>query len=374
MKFSKKTAIALTAGTFGIALAHSAIGAAREPGKIGLVLSYFNVAMYETKDGKEECPKGTALGDPEQFHATFPGAKEEEALLRKTGHRSNRGRDGANAYWNPLSLEDPVPHHLVEGKRGFGLNLDGIEDGRATEKTCKHDEFVSPTGETGIDNQLYRLIGCGEVYRTGGLIPSLKEREMTRDANRWLIEITGVDNEKNDDRVEVFFTLGSDPIQWDANMHAVAWTTQHAIKNSKYEARTIGKIVDGVVITEPLATMKLPFQSILPDWRELVVRDARMHIKLTPTGAESIIGGYLEVQRWWRDFARMGAQISSTRLSAPNMYREMLRIADGYKDPATGVCTAMSAGYQANWARAFVIHDDGNAGASSNDRKIARGN
>jgi hypothetical protein len=373
MKFSKKLTSALTAGTVGIALAHCAVGATRESGKIGLVLSYFNVAMYETKDGKEECPKGTALGDPEQFHATFPGAKEEEALLRKTGHRSNRGRDGANAFWNPLSLEDPEPHRLVEGKLGFGLNLDGVEDGRATEKTCKHEEFVSPTGGKGIDNQLYRLIGCGEVYRIGGLIPSLKEREMTRDANRWLVEITGVDDEKNDDRVDVFFTLGSDPIQWDANMHAVAWTTQHAIKDSKYEARMIGKIVDGVLITEPLASIKLPFQSILPDWRELVVRDMRIQLKLTPTGAESIIGGYLEVERWWRDFARMGAQISSTRLSAPNMYREMRRIADGYKNPATGECTAMSAGYQATWARAFIIRADEDK-VVSNDRKIASGN
>src|SRR5262249_55567344 len=67
---------------------------------------------------------------------------------------TNRGRiDGkpVNVYANPTSVPDP---HIitVTGKTAYGFNLDGKDS---------PDDFVHPaSGEKGIDNQLYRALGC----------------------------------------------------------------------------------------------------------------------------------------------------------------------------------------------------------------------
>ncbi len=49
----------------------------------------------------------------------------------------------------------------VQSKRAWGFDLDGDGGkGGDTGDSCAQEEFVSPTGEAGIDNQEYRAMGC----------------------------------------------------------------------------------------------------------------------------------------------------------------------------------------------------------------------
>src|SRR5580704_14966552 len=58
-------------------------------------------------------------------------------------------------YINPFAAEDPGEPE-VTSRIGEGFNLDG---------KVKPDDFVSPDGEKGVDNQLYRAWGCDAPWR-----------------------------------------------------------------------------------------------------------------------------------------------------------------------------------------------------------------
>ena len=68
-----------------------------------------------------------------------------------------RDKDGnrVNIYAHPDAQPDPNIY-LVEGPAGYGFNLDG----KVTD-----EDFTNPeTGERGIDNQLWRAVGCTHNY------------------------------------------------------------------------------------------------------------------------------------------------------------------------------------------------------------------
>ena len=89
------------------------------------------------------------------------------------------------------------------------------------------NDFTSPQGEPGIDNQLYRVVGCVAGLRTKGVIAEVSNREL-RNAqfNRILLEITGVDDMVNDSSVEVTTWRGLDPLVEDVGRNVLPGTTQ----------------------------------------------------------------------------------------------------------------------------------------------------
>ena len=65
---------------------------------------------------------------------------------------------GIETYVNPFAAEDPGQPQ-VTSRIGDGFNLDG---------KIKATDFVSPDGEKGIDNNLYRAWGCDAPWRGNG--------------------------------------------------------------------------------------------------------------------------------------------------------------------------------------------------------------
>ena len=67
------------------------------------------------------------------------------------------------------------------------------------------NDFTSETGEAGVDNQLFRAIGCTRLFRapdgTFAHFTNMWVREMN--FNRILIELTNVDSLENDEFVDV---------------------------------------------------------------------------------------------------------------------------------------------------------------------------
>ena len=122
---------------------------------IGYVLTNKAWAVYQTPSGKDECPNGMNDGPREQFKVLFP-----EDGTKRTMAETQFVREGEN--WFPAENEPiapngkPLPYLEPQGKTGIGLNLDG---------KIGPNDFTSPTGETGIDNQLYRAIGCVAGFR-----------------------------------------------------------------------------------------------------------------------------------------------------------------------------------------------------------------
>ena len=65
---------------------------------------------------------------------------------------------GIETYVNPWAADDPGQPE-VSSRIGDGFNLDG---------KVKANDFVSPDGEKGIDNALYRAWGCDAPWRGNG--------------------------------------------------------------------------------------------------------------------------------------------------------------------------------------------------------------
>ena len=150
------------------------------------------MAIWQSPDGKVECPKGINDGPREQFKSCYP---EKRAF---TTSSSNTQLEREGQIWNPddRARVDKLPFKEAQGTTAIGLNLDG--------KVGPND-FTSPDGEKGIDNSMYRVIGCVANYRgpDGSYRHFIEDYMRKFNYNRFLMELTNVDNLTNDDDVDV---------------------------------------------------------------------------------------------------------------------------------------------------------------------------
>ncbi len=241
---------------FGL-LAYAPIVSAEAPpnGKIGLVFTNITYALHQSPE-QTECPAGLQYSGSEQFLAQ-PGLMEH--VQRIGGTFNSRGPGGRSAVNTPMAIEDPLPWKELRTSVGYGFNLDGASDGAATENTCAHEKFTSADGER-VDNQMARVLGCVKGWRKSGFMADFYSAEIkTKLPNRYLIEITGVDNEVNDPEVEVTVHKGIDrlvPTGEDDFIPFISHRIDHRFPEYSYKTR--GKIVDGVLTTDPIAFVRMP--------------------------------------------------------------------------------------------------------------------
>jgi hypothetical protein len=317
--------------------------AAVRNGTIGYVLTSRHWAVYTTADGKAECPSGYNDGPREQFRQQFPDNGNKRTLLETELMREGRT-------WFPTTDPEPFVFKEVVGKLSYGLNLDG---------KAKDTDFTSPEGEPGIDNQLYRAIGCISYYRhpdSGGGDEYIHRYVF----NRLLIEISGVRSLVNDDDVTVRTYRGLDELMSDGTGSGfIPGGTQHVdARFGKFvESTWKGKIVNGLLITEP-ADLTLNAGESFGTTGIQKLRGMRFQLKLTPQKAEGLMAGYVDIDEFMRQLNEGNSThiASYGQLSSPSLYRELRRLADGYSDPKTGEMTAISSALQVKFIQAFIVH------------------
>ena len=351
-------ALAKICCSFAAATSLVAFTATAHAETIGLVMTTFRVAGPFTTEGKAECPDGLNSDNRDNFRAQFTTLEKQREILEKYGSTEMhyRGPNGESDTYSPEMVQDPLPHPEGKGTASVGLNLDGTQDGSATNKTCKHEKFTSPTGEK-IDNQFFRVVGCVKAFRPQGLYDSFIMSEIPQlVVNRWLIEVTGVDSRVNDDHVDVMIAHGLDELVPDGNNGFVAGRSQRLDEGSAgYIQRTTGRIVNGVLTTDPMPELRITASGIV-QVGERRFSDARFQLKLTPTGATGFLAAYSDIQRLWRFHAKtLGLHGVAATVSMPSIYWSLLRNADGHKDPATGQCTAVSTVYTMDFVNANIV-------------------
>jgi hypothetical protein len=299
-----------------------------------------------------QCPGGSTFSNKQNWEAQFPTRAARQAHLGRCGSVLNRGPNCENVWFNPEVIKDPLPFREAKGKNAFGLNLDGTKDGAETEKTCAHEKFVSAEGGPGIDNQYYRFFGCHKSYLTDA--QELSRRLVRGYASaRLLMEITSVKDERNDDSVNVAMYAGRDELLVDASGNAVPFQSQRA-EGSPF-ARFRGRIVDGLLITEPADVTWVEDGDYFT--QRLRIRGMRLHLGLTATGTEGIIAGYASVPQLWQEYSEAMAKNSGIwGGSGPAAYAALHRLADGYKDSQTKTCTALSWARKYEFVRAYLTH------------------
>ncbi|MHB1205459.1 MAG: hypothetical protein ACYCZX_07820 [Rhodospirillaceae bacterium] len=311
---------------------------------IGFALTSAKWGNYQSENGKEECPNGFNEGPREQFKALYPNGG--------TVAGTQLERESASRY--PTAKEDGFPYRLASGKTGIGMNLDG---------KIGANDFTSPDGEKGIDNQLFRAIGCTRLFRfPDGSFAHFSEmwvRELN--VNRILVELTDVDSLVNDNDVTVTMYRGKDSLNMDAAAVNVVPGGSNRIDDrfsKRFTHRLKGKIENGVLVTEPadVSWAWSPWYA-LPGYYDF--KQARFRVTLAPNGesAEGLVAGYADIDTFYQQFVRGWSTHHSSygSLSQPSLNRELHKLADGIPDK-DGANTALSFSLQVRFAQIFIEH------------------
>jgi hypothetical protein len=240
--------------------------------------------------------------------------------------------------------------HPYDGKLAYGINLDGKKNS---------NKFTSPSGEKNIDNQLWRITGCMKHFREFG-DPENANSTLFSAAVPPLIEITGIDDDRNDNAVVVAIYTSADPLKTDNRGRPLAGVSFTIDPQAQLIARTRGSIVNGVLTTEPVDINLRYKEQIIDGIREL--RGTRIRATLKTDGSiEGGFYGYYKLESYYdsiRQMSQLGANLSS--LSCPTIYAALHRYADGYPDPNTKRNTAISTALNFVGVSAFAVQPTAN--------------
>ena len=326
----------------------TAAAAAESPvrdGRIGYVMTDLFWSVYQTPGAKEECPRGFNDGPREQFEQLWPDLEGKTVVETQLAQEIRT--------WHPTAAPDGFEFLEVEGTRSYGLDLDG-ETGP--------EDFVHPDGTPGIDNQVYRAVGCIIGFRGPDGVEYIFQDKAILDEryNRMMIELTGVDSLENDPEVTVTWYRGSDRLLTDATGQQVmpGGTQRVDLRwGASLIRETTGRIEDGVLTTEPLDDLVVPWMNLsVPSIH--VFRDARVRLTLTPEGATGLLAGYADVDTWYYQLIRNDSthHLSNGQISGISLYKALRRLADAHPDAETGANTAISTALDVKMAQVFVVH------------------
>lgn len=358
-------------------------------GKADFVISNIKYALSVDSEEVGACPNGLSKADRDrgnpraalvEVHDSRSEAKE------RTGDGDNDNATSSqpniiNLCLNP-ELGGPDPdYHSVSGQDVpvYGIDLTGhVErsDEQPRPGQCAYDSFVGFDGEKGIDNQFYRAVGCTRGYQPTGLANGFATEMLT---GSWgiLITLDELDDLQNDDHVVVGLYANSDPIALSPTRAPLAHASYIPIDDTRYHATTTGRIVDGVLTTEPV---DVRFYSVLNAmYIDQVYRDARLQVTFDEEGVMSgYLAGYAPVENsydvnfGYRD-ARAGypgapepgpertrtnsaiGKSNHMGYTCPGIYHALLEHADGHFDPELNRCTSISTQFQIEAVPAFVV-------------------
>jgi len=328
----------------------------------GFVVSWFHYANVSVDS---DCPHGKNPSAEGTFRRILRERNTPSAEIEKTMetfpysmYEANIGQRGiidgkpANAYLNPTSTPDPNLY-LGEGKTGLGFNLDG--------KDGPEDFTDVDTGETGVDNQFYRVVGCtSHLSSAAGILPSFPEQQwdtMRDHTPAWIIEITGIDSYENDDDVQFTIVRAKMPIV--RNAIGLPQADMTFVPNPI--PRTTGNVVKGA-IKNGAFTSAGKFDFFMPGepWAQAdyAFKEARLRFNFEPDGTiTGIVGGYQNWRTVYSSWA-LGGTVFEVNVSfdIPGLYYALRKSADAYPDPKTGENTYISSGDWFDAIPAYIEH------------------
>ena len=322
------------------------------------VISWFGYAQDGAKDRCEKMNSKPLEADYYTYFTPAEAEKERIALAGKAidygnGQMARRGPDRLNVCLAPGIVRDPGLYR-PKTTVAEGINLDGNEGkSPAPKNTCKHTNFTSPDGRTGIDNQLFAVTSCIAGYQGhNGFGDQYANEERKNGYTAFLIAIAGIDNDMNDNSVDVYLLNSDDTNGKSANGAKIlpdySFRPSTRPQFANYRQKLHGKIVNGVIITDPADTisMNLIYAGVT------TLHDAAMRLEIKPDGRlKGTLGGYVD----WRKLTPADSQSESlSGFQCPALYNAMKNAADGMKDPVTGECNGISVAYDIEGEPAFI--------------------
>jgi hypothetical protein len=334
----------------------------------GYVVSWFTTAMY-SEDG--DCPGGLNPTVEDLYKKIFRDAGKSPADVEKLAgaihefsgpaaveahdlitYRGRLNGKPVNVYQYPDSVPDPHIR-VVRGRYALGFNLD-------SKGAASPNSFEDPyTHERGINNQLFRALGCFSVDRakpperpTSAGVSQWSDTRAQMPA--WLISVSGDDLSK-DGKVTVTFDRALKHAMLDSRGDTLAGASFQIDPDPRshnvFQAELKGGVLLGTVPTD-FHMMADPY--FMP---EFDITRARLRLQLKPDGTlDGILGGY---QRWltiYWGLADVGVSIENvTGVDYVGLYHALKNLADAEPDPKTGQNMRISAAYRVEAVRAFLL-------------------
>jgi hypothetical protein len=342
--------------------------AAPPNGEMGFVFSVYEPAVYP---GQDNCPDGWAGTIKENYLASLPPKEqarlllpENEPELTQRWKASGFGPDGTNICSNYDRFPERPPQHTVTAKIAYGLNLDGTAgSNQASADTCAHEEFVSPTGEQGIDNQLYRVFGCSRQWRApDGNIGDARvgfRNNLASGQFTIVLLLRGVDSLVNDNDVQVILASTMDKPFVDSQQNLLQNASFNVTSNSRWRNELHGRIVNGVLETDPadiLLTRPLGIGGNKHN-QEWDFAKAKLNLAFQEDGSlKGLLGGYLPPLTFLHEQIGGGpGTVVVAGIDCAAEYNAIMKLADGARDPKTGKCTRISSAMSVTAIPAYVF-------------------
>jgi hypothetical protein len=380
----------------GVARSEAQTGSAGK--QHGFVVSHFGMALSLAASETGACPHGLTRGPAEIFAATPEARRRKGEGDTEYSHRLEVGaysviiHDGHNMCTNPEAGGPDPNFHTITGRDvpAEGIDLDGQSShmgGPVTPGTCAHDDFRGIGGERDVDNQFCRLVGCSKAFQPTGNVEGL---DASMYAGEWgiLITLSGVDNLTNDADVKVGIYANADPIQLSPSRQPLEYATYTTDRDSRYRATTRGRIVNGVLTTEPVSVR---FHYVVNGmYLERPLDHARLRMTVKPDGTlDGILAGYTSTEAMYdmsygfrtgkdangnlaNERLRVGTAVGASRVldhTCNGAYFALKELADGDRNQQTGRCESISTQYELRAIPAFVVDTpSGRADAGAHER------
>jgi hypothetical protein len=365
-------------------VARSAGPAGSDGKQQGFVVSHFGMALSRAASETGACPRGMTRGPAEIFAATPQARRRKGESDAEYSRRLEAGafsviiRKGQNMCTNPEAGGPDPNFRTVTGRDvpAEGIDLDGQIShvgGAVAPGTCAHDDFRGMQGERGVDNQFFRVVGCSNAYQPTGNIGGL---ETSMYAGEWgiLITLSGVDDLTKDADVEVGLYANADPIQLSPSRQPLAYATYTTDQDPRFRATTRGRIVNGVLTTDPVSVR---FHYVVNGmYLERSLDHARLRMTVNPDGTlDGLLAGYTPIEAMYdmsygfrtakdangkpaQEQLRVGSAVGASRVlghTCNGGYYALQELADGDRNPRTGRCESISTQYRLSAIPAFVV-------------------
>ena len=344
---------------------HASLPAPPADGVMGFVVSRFIPPIVP---GTEACPGGPSPKLRDVYLASLDPAESERLLRKENAKELERnwkltafGPDDTNICSQPDRFDRPLLG-TVQSKLGIGLDLDHGKGGG-----CAHDEFTSPSGTTGIDNQEYRVMGCKLEWRgvDGNQSDLAVGTRQFHASGEWtqVILLRGVDSLEDDDDVEVIYGNTPDRPYLDSKGNFLPGATfTISDKPPRHRNALKGRIANGVLTTAPSRI------ELTQTWGQGGARDIRgnrgmydfhegmLRLTFQPDGSvKGLVGGYRPLFDAILSPSLGGAGSAIVAgIDCAAELKTLRKFADGMRDPKTGQCTGISSAMQIDAVPAFV--------------------
>jgi hypothetical protein len=376
---TKRTYISAFVGAAALSITFAGQAAAETR---SFVVGWFSQA---TNSDEKDCPGGPNPGVQLQYLKNLAdlgySAKQIEEMVRKSQDGEGtemfdalrfRGRlDGqpVSPYIYPATTVDPK-WKAITGKFAYGFNLDGR--GETTRNGFEDPE----THEKGVNNELYRALGCYISMRG-----SLSGRptywawawgQLKDSQPAWLITLDGADLSK-DGPITVTFDRALEHLKSNVDGSPRADATYRIDSDYRSHNSFKGDIKNGVITISDHTDFRMLQNPLVAS--EFKLSKTHLRMRLKPDGSlDAFIGGYQPWSDLYFSFASGGIGIEQCVTGdIPGLYWLMRKHADAEPDPKTGQNTTISATYYMEAVPAFAAAPLPNsqkvAGAAAHDAR-----